>query len=124
MRNSLKNLINKILRKKKLLDSFDIIEGFNGVDILYKMIHDQSQNFIKCIITADSMEYMKGSDALKILKSVEFRKVKQIPTLLLKTCDDGYLLNNKNIEWVDNVINKPCGENELLKFFKEYRVLE
>ena len=123
MRSSLKNLISKILNKKKLLEFFDILEGENGVDILYRIVHDQKNHLINCIISADNMEYMKGSEALKILKNFDNKLIKPIPIALLKIYDNGlFKKTNSNIEWVDEILTKPCSESSLIKFFDDFKV--
>lgn len=130
IRNSLKNILSKILFKKKLLESFDIIEGIDGVDILYKMVHDEEDNLIRCIITSDTMQYMKGCEALRILKQFKFKRQKRVPVALLKVNEE-----NKNFiqdfeEYVgkyglaDIILQKPCPEKSILKFLEDYKIFE
>jgi len=62
IRESLVVLIKKILKNLNKENIFEIIEGFDGVDILSSLIHDQSkENEIKCVITDENMEYINGS---------------------------------------------------------------
>jgi len=125
MRDTLKNLIYRILKKKNLIDNIDIIEGTDGVDILYKVIHDQEINHIKCIITADNMEYMKGSEAIRILTCFNIKKIRKIPFIILRSFNEYYPFVKENmIDWIIKIMYKPCREKDLMGFFNQFKIFD
>ncbi len=55
-----------------MTNEFIIIEGKDGVDLISHIIRDQlNQNRIACIITDENMEFLNGSDAIKIIRNLE-----------------------------------------------------
>ena len=75
LRDALKSQIQIILTEKKLFNIFELIEGYDGVDILYQIILDRSQNnLIKCVITDENMEYFNGSEAVKLIRQLGKKK--------------------------------------------------
>lgn len=131
MRNSLKNTITKILLTKKLSESFDIVEGVDGVDILHAMVHDENENLIKCIITADSMQYMRGCEALKILKDLKLKRKKQVAIALLKASNDYSEKTKKDYQtyaevfgFADVIINKPSHQQTIKTFFEDFKIFD
>lgn len=126
IRESLKNLVSKILRKKNLLDLYITKEGRDGVDILHNVIYDQFENNrIKCILTDENMEYINGSDAIKIIRNLEkSKKIKPIIIASITAFEDEF---NKSIiksTGVNQIFAKPCSEKDLIYFFNEYKIFD
>jgi len=59
------------LRKKENEIEYEILEGVDGVDLLRYIVEDQTKNSLKCIFTDESMEFMNGSEAIKIVRKME-----------------------------------------------------
>ena len=76
--DAMKNLIKKILKEAKC--DLEVITGSDGVDIIKNVIDDQTNgNLIKCIITDENMEYIKGSEAIRFLRSLVMKnKIKHV----------------------------------------------
>jgi len=68
-----KVIIKKVLKEAEC--EMEIISGSDGYDIIHHVIQDQSKgNEIKCIFTDENMEYINGSEAIKILRNLEKKK--------------------------------------------------
>jgi len=122
LRESLKNIILKILKKRNILKYFQVIEGIDGVDILYHIINDQAQNnLIKCVITDENMEYINGSQAIKIIKELETQlKIKPIALASITAYSDEFMKDQTG--GIDCFLPKPCSEKHLLKFFEDFNI--
>ena len=94
------------------------------MEILNKIIIDQSQNnLIKCIITDENMEYLNGSDAIKILKKLEkFNKIKYIPIATITAYENVELIDYITKRGADYILSKPCDEMQLKKFFELFEI--
>jgi signal transduction histidine kinase len=69
--SSLKNMINKVLVKEKM-DDLKITCGSDGIDLLKIIMDDQkNENIIKVVFVDEFMEYMNGSDAIRIIRDLE-----------------------------------------------------
>ncbi len=67
VRDSTKKLVDKCLRNLNLIGRYEVVEGIDGVDILYSIINDQTyENLIKCVITDENIEYINGSESIMI----------------------------------------------------------
>lgn len=122
VRESLSNLIKKILRIKKIENYFRIKEAKDGVDILHDVVKDQFQNNrIKCILTDENMEFLNGSETVKILRNLE--KDKKIKPICIAS-----VTNYENPKQLigsvgfNRFLSKPCCESDLLNFFEEFDI--
>ena len=88
------------------------------------MVRDQSQNYlIKCVITDESMDYMNGSEAIKILKNLEkYNKISPVVLAIISSYDRNYL--SKNLGNIESLyfLPKPCNEKHLAIFFEKYKL--
>jgi response regulator RpfG family c-di-GMP phosphodiesterase len=107
-------------------ESFKVIEGYDGVDIIKFIIDDQmNNNKIKCVITDENMEFINGSVAIKILKDLEKeRKIKPIIFASNTVHDNQEIKDNLRNSGIDYFIPKMCKEKEILTFFNLYKILE
>jgi len=126
VRESMSNLIKKIIKKKNLENKFKVKEGIDGSELIYYIIKDQMENNkIKCIITDENMEFINGSEAIKILKNLE--KNNQIRPLIIASCtafEDEYSKYIIKSSGANYFLSKPCNEFKLNKFFDEFQILE
>ncbi len=121
IRKTLINIINKIISKKLQSNYFTIIEGRDGSDILKHIIKDQfNNNRIKCIITDENMEFMNGSEAIKIIRNLEnSNKIKPTKIACCTALEEETIENyNKNTGF-DSILPKPCDEVKINKFFED-----
>ena len=124
IRDSLKKSCKRILNKYSMKE-YDIIEGSDGVDIIYKIIKDQSENnLIKCIITDENMEYINGSEAIKIIRKLEkFNKIKFTPILSITAFEDIAMKELIIKNGADKLLSKPCNEKQLKEFFDKFNII-
>jgi CheY-like chemotaxis protein len=126
VRESFKNLIKKILEKKNLTDYFAIKEGNDGCELIDFVIKDQfNGNKITCAITDENMEFINGSDAIKILRDLEkHKKIKPIVIASNTAFEDEIMKSVIKNVGIDYFIPKPSTENILNKFFEEFKIFE
>ena len=95
------------------------------MDILYNLIYDQSQNnLIKCVITDENMEYMNGSDAIKIIRKLEiFNKINYTPIATITAFEDNSIKDNIIKKGSDYILSKPCNENQLKEFLEKFMII-
>lgn len=120
IRNELKN---KFIKANF---NFDYVLCSDGVEILNNIIQDQNNgNKIKCIFTDESMTYMNGSEALKILKIYESeRKIKYTPKVVCITSyDDKDTINSLISTGFDLVIMKNPSINYLKKIMNKLNLI-
>lgn len=106
----------------KLNLTCEIIEGFDGIDILKCIIEDQNSNnhLIKCVLSDECMEYLDGSKSFKILKELEFSsKIKPVRKVSITSFDDEHSRNLLMERGADYVLNKPCSFSSLELILRE-----
>jgi len=120
LRQSLIFVISKFLKKRNLLDFYEIIECNDGVEIIHNLIKDQAENnLIKCVITDESMEYINGSEAIRILKNLENNnKIKPVIFAVISSFDKDYMRNVFNEDDLIYFLPKPCNEENFEIFFE------
>lgn len=113
LRLSIKSLIEKYL----LETSKDcvIIEGSDGIDILKLVIDNQNTEVnIKAIFTDESMTYMDGSFALKIIKDLEsIGKVKTIKKIVITGYSEENELEKIRSSGADCILSKPVSYKQI-----------
>ena len=118
---SIKNLICKLLSKYSKLESYEIIFGFDGIDLLKIIIDDQKDNnLICCIFTDECMEYLSGSTTIKIIRELEIsKKIKKCIIYSLSAMNDNNSIFIKDEFSPDEYISKPISEKDLTKVFRK-----
>jgi len=123
LRSSLSKLIKNVLVCYE--KNFEIIEAQDGIDILKHVMEDQkNRNLIKCIFTDESMEYMNGSDAIEIIRSMENQNlIKRVNIICVTSFED-----EDNREFIlskgaDYIVEKPCTRVALIKLLNELEIL-
>jgi len=114
------NLIKIILSNLKINDCC-IIEGSDGIDLLNIVRKDESGK-IKCIFTDENMEYLNGSEAVKIIRKLEQNnKIKSQHIVSITAFDDIATRQNIMNSGVNSILSKPCSKTAiteiLLKIF-------
>jgi len=125
IRESFKNLLNKVLEKFNLEKSFKIQEAEDGSEIITKVIEDQyNKNRIKCVITDEHMEFMNGSDAVRFLKKMEKnRKIRPIVFASNSTFENSAARNHMRDIGFEFFLSKPCIESEIYTLLKECNII-
>jgi len=125
IRESLKSLLNKVLKKFNLEKSFKIEEAQDGSEIITKVIEDQyNKNRIKCVITDENMEFMNGSDAVRFLKKMEKnRKIRPIIFASNSSFQSSTTRNLMRDVGFEFFLSKPCCESEVHTLLKECNII-
>jgi len=125
-RDSLKNMIQKIITKLNMDDLFKVEEANDGSDIINNIVLDQQKNNrIKCIITDENMEYINGSQAIKIIRDLEKdNRIKPVTIVSNSSIEENTFKKLIHEDGVDYFLPKPCNENQLTKFFESNKIFE
>lgn len=117
IRLSVKRLLESNLTIK---NNFNIIEAKDGIEMLNYIINDQFEgNMIKLVITDENMEYMSGSTAIQILRSLEQeKKVKRTFIVSLTAFNDEETINNIYKKGADEILSKPLSNTVLNEFVR------
>ena len=103
---------------------FKIIEGDDGVDILSRVIQNQLDGKLKCIFTDEHMEYLNGTDAMRIIRNLEREnKVSKNIIISVTSMEDQ---NSKDFimdSGADYIISKPYSKNQILTALSKYGVV-
>lgn len=118
LRNSIDKKVKKALSNLKI--DCNVLSGEDGIDCLKHILDDQNEgNKIKLIISDENMEYMNGSEAVKIIKELVVKsKLKILPQFICITAfedeatKDNLILNgfnkiiekNTNVDVYENII--------------------
>ena len=120
IRENLKNLISQICDEKNI--DIDILEGNDGIDLLSHLKEDQSSfNKIKCIITDENMEYLNGSEAIRIIRKLEqLKKFTPVEIVSITAYEDEY--NKKNImeSGANFILSKPCKRLDIVNIIEKH----
>ncbi len=67
---TLRRAVKKLLiNDQEIKFEYEVIEAFDGTDMILKVVEDQANgNLIEIIITDENMEYMSGSTAISIIR--------------------------------------------------------
>ncbi len=121
--DSIKHLIESIIREFKL--DFEVIQGADGIDLLKALVDDQKQgNLIECVFTDENMEYMNGSEAIRIIRDMEkSNKIKNLKLFSITGQED--IQSSKVIlaSGADNVLGKPVNKSLLINCFIDMKLI-
>ena len=117
VRDSIVNLIKKVL--KLVQNNAEIIEGSDGIELLNIVMKDKN-NRIKYIFTDENMEFLNGSEAIRILIKLENnKKIQKYQISSIKTFDDSETRNNILNSGVDSINHaQKMISPKFVKFFK------
>ena len=116
-------LLSRIINELKL--NYEIVQLSDGVDIIKHVIDDQRNgHLIKCIITDENMEYINGSEAVKILRDLENRSViMRVNVISLSSNNDFYTKEKMKKVGMDLTLEKPVSKSKLLESLKELNLI-
>jgi CheY-like chemotaxis protein len=110
---------------KEAGSDIEIIVGTDGSDIVHHVIQDQSKgNEIKCILTDENMEYLNGSEAIRIVRNLENRqKVKFVNIISVTSNEDSYCIQEITRAGAQIVLNKPLTKSVLARVLKDDNII-
>ena len=117
------NVVSKVL--KEAGSRMEIIVGSDGADLIYQVIQDQSKgNEIKCILTDENMEYINGSEAIRIVRKLEKSlKIKFINIISVTGNEDSGSTNEIRKAGAQLVLNKPLSKNVIKGILKDLNLI-
>jgi nitrogen-specific signal transduction histidine kinase/CheY-like chemotaxis protein len=114
------NTINLIKSTLSILNinQYNIIEGSDGVDLL-NIVRNDEKGKIKCIFIDENMEYLNGSETVKIIRKLEQKnKVKSQYIVSITAFDDIGTRNNILDSGVNTILSKPCTKTSISQILK------
>jgi signal transduction histidine kinase/CheY-like chemotaxis protein len=123
MRSTLRQLLGQIF--KDFDKEYTIIEGSDGVDILKYVIDDQAEGSrIQCVITDESMEYLDGSFAISILRSLQRdSKIRDVKVITMTSYEDEVTKGSILKAGANYCVSKPCKKNDMVDILKAIKVI-
>ena len=116
-------LLTKVLKENE--SDMEIILASDGSDIIHHIIQDQSKgNEIKCILTDENMEYLNGSEAIRIVRNLEKRrKVKFVNIFSVTSNEEPYYIDEIKRAGAQIVLNKPLTKFLIASVLKEFEII-
>lgn len=122
IRESFKKIITDIQKEKKL--NFTVIEGNDGIDILNHIIADQTYGLLKCVFTDENMEYLNGTEAIKIVRGLEKNnKISKNIIVSMTSYEDE---NSKSLildSGADYILSKPYSKNQIITTLVKFNLI-
>jgi hypothetical protein len=117
-------MIKRILKENNMRD-YKIIRGLDGIDMLKYIVEDQkNKNSIKCVFVDENMEYMNGSEAIRITKNfVKCNKIKPISIVKFSSEECETTIVNKKGDDILR-LNKPANKTELINILNIVGILK
>ncbi len=122
--DSLKRIIKNILDEENLFIELIILQ--DGFDILkYFMGNEKKIEKIKCIFTDENMDYLNGSEAIKLIRILEKKEKFFHINIISTTCYEdpkqiNYILNSG----ADLVLSKPISKSSIKNTFKKFDIIK
>jgi CheY-like chemotaxis protein len=106
------------------IKNYNIITADDGIDALNLIKLDQKEYKIKCIFTDEYMDYLNGSNTIKIIKELEKdNKINRILLVSISSSDDDMSRLKFLNSGADSVISKPCSEFKLYNTMNELKLI-
>ena len=120
-----KQLVSKVesIIGQEGLISYQIITGCDGVDIIYRVISDQNEEKLKCIITDESMDFINASTSIKIIKSLKFPNNSRQLILPPIICCSGYEKENFEENTFNYIVKKDVKKEDLKLILQEIKLI-
>ena len=121
IRDSTVYLIKSVMSFLKIYN-FKIVEGSDGIDML-NLVRMDKANKIKLIFTDESMEYLCGSDAVRLIRKFEeCKKIKNYNIISITAFDDIEMRNRILSCGINSVVSKPCTKTEMIEILTKLQI--
>jgi CheY-like chemotaxis protein len=118
VRDNTVNLIKSILDGIHI-SNYEIIEGSDGIDLL-NIVQKDKEGIIKCIFIDENMEYLNGSEAVRIIRKLEDKqKIKKYQIVSITAFDDIDTTNTILSSGINAIITKPCTKSSITNELKK-----
>jgi signal transduction histidine kinase len=112
--SSLNNVIKKVLVNNNI-NNVKIFSGSDGIDLLKIIIDDQKgPNIIKCVFVDEFMEFMNGTEAIKIIR--EYEKLNKISPLFITKVSAMHF--EQNSDGTNLTLEKPVRDKQIQNVLK------
>lgn len=112
-----KRLLKSLCTHKNL--DYEIITCYDGMDILKIVCDEKFFDFIDLIITDENMEFINGSEAIKIIRIIEERKKSSKRMIVSLTCqEEPSILEHIKDSGADIILSKPLTKQKLINIFE------
>jgi PleD family two-component response regulator len=112
-------LINTLIYDLGISSCFEVLQCSDGIELLDIIIKDKD-NKIKLILIDENMEYLNGSETVKLIRKLEEKnKINKYYIVSISATDD---IDNKiqiMKSGVNSIISKPCKKSDLNSIFKD-----
>ena len=114
------NLIKSVMTTLNI-QNYKIIEGSDGIDLL-NIVRLDKEHKIKYILIDENMEFLNGSEAVKILRNIEkSNKIKNYNIISLTAFDDPETKNHILNCGLDSIISKPSTKSQILNIMQNLK---
>ena len=104
------------------IEDYLIIEGSDGIDLI-NIVKNDKGNKIKCILLDENMEYLNGSETVKILRKLEEKNViNKYNYVSVTAFDDQETKNNIIKSGINSILSKPCTKSSLINVVKKLNI--
>ena len=104
------------------ITDYSIIEGSDGIDLL-NIVRNDKANTIKIVFTDENMEYLNGSDTVRIIKKLEDKAmINKYFYASVTAFEDEETRNNIMKSGINSIISKPCTKSTILSFLKNIKL--
>ena len=112
VRKNIINLIKKVLLSLGIND-VELIELSDGIELLNEIIKDKNYQIIY-IFTDENMEFLNGSDNVKIIRKMEEnKKIQNYPIVSITAFEDTATRQKIINSGVNSIIKKPCNKSDI-----------
>ena len=120
IRESTVNLVKKVFSTLNIVN-FKVIEGSDGIDLL-NIVRADKDNKIKYIFTDENMEYLNGSEAVKLIRKFEeSKKIHRYNIISITAFDDEGTRSNILKSGINSILSKPCCKSDINKYLQNLK---
>ena len=101
------------LVRKNRINDVELIEFSDGIELLKEIIKDKNYQIIY-IFTDENMEFLNGSDTVKIIRKMEEnKKIQNYPIVSITAFEDTATRQKIINSGVNSIIKKPCNKPDI-----------
>lgn len=117
-----KSYINILNSFSCIANNYDLVEYDDGIDLIKAVIEDQhNDNQIKAVFTDENMEYINGSEAIKIMRDLENNsKIKKCLYFSITAFEDQESIQRIVKAGADLVLSKPASKKQIQELIELY----
>jgi CheY-like chemotaxis protein len=113
----LEGILHEILFQYK--GQYDILQAKDGIEFLYYVVQNLK---IICVFIDENMEYMNGSEAVKILRNLERKTHTKMKVFSFTAQGDEATIKKIMDSGADYCIKKPATKTQISKLFEDHHI--